>query len=78
MGILRIYRPSELYNRNGKRGLLNVGKTHFYDVIKPQLERIALGERAAGYTGRSVRKVIAAGIAKSAVDRHCSDVTAAA
>ena len=75
MGI-QIYRATELYNSRGRRGLFNVGKSHFYEVIEPQLERVALGERATGYTDQSVRKVIERGI-KAAADRRRADVEAA-
>jgi hypothetical protein len=63
MSIIRIYRAAELYNRR-------------YEVIEPQLERVALGERAAGYTNRSVRRVIEAGIAKAATYRRHAEVEA--
>jgi hypothetical protein len=60
-----IFRAAELYNRGGKRGVFNVGKSHFYETVEPQLERVALGERAVGYTERSVERVIRQGIAKA-------------
>jgi hypothetical protein len=51
---MTIYRPGDLYNKRGKRGIFNVGKSHFYDQIEPHLERVKLGEKAVGYTDRSV------------------------
>lgn len=67
-----IYRASQLYNKPskrgqpGKRGIFNVGKSTFYDEIEPELERVKLGERAIGYTDRSVDKKIENGIAAAA------------
>jgi hypothetical protein len=66
-----IYRAFELYNhpakggRPAKRGLFGVGKSFFYEVIEPLLERVNLGPKAIAYTGRSVDKVIEEGIAKA-------------
>jgi hypothetical protein len=71
---IKIYRPGELYNQRDKRGLLNVGRTHFYMVIEPQLERVALGKRATGYTGRSVREFIERSITKAAAYRRQAEV----
>src|SRR5262249_5115337 len=44
--------------RPARKGLLNVGKSHFYGEIEPQLERVALGPKAVAYTGRSVDELI--------------------
>jgi hypothetical protein len=52
--------------RPARRGLLNVGKSHFYDEIEPRLERVPLGDRAVGYTDRSVNRLIEEGIATEA------------
>ena len=72
---ITIYRAGDLYNRpalpdrSGKRGrpatrgLFNVGRTTFYDVIEPRLERVRLTQHAVGYTGRSVQREIKASIA---------------
>jgi hypothetical protein len=69
MHVQVIYRPSDCYNKpaqpakQGKkaspatRGLFNVSRTTFYDVIEPRLERVALTDKAIGYTGRSVERV---------------------
>jgi hypothetical protein len=45
-----------------KRGIFGVGKSHFYEVIEPQLEKVRLGPKAVGYTGRSVTKIIEQGV----------------
>jgi hypothetical protein len=72
---ITIYRPSELYNhpakggRPAKRGVFGVGKSFFYEVIEPLLERVNLSDRAIGYTDRSVDKVIDEGIALAAAAR---------
>jgi hypothetical protein len=70
-----IYRAGDLHNsppsqgRPGKRGILNIGKSAFYDVIEPKLERVNLTAHAVGYTDRSVERVIAEGIAEAAAER---------
>jgi len=70
-----IYRAGDLYNqpkqrgRPGQRGIFNVGKSHFYQEIEPRLERVQLGERAVGYTDRSVDRVIKEGIAEALAER---------
>jgi hypothetical protein len=66
---ITIYRAAELYNRGGRRGILNVGKTFFYSEIEPQLEKVRLGERATAYTHDSILRVIELGIAKAAAER---------
>jgi hypothetical protein len=72
---ITIYRASELYNtpsrrgQPGKRGIFNVGKSTFYEEIEPELERVKLGERAIGYTGRSVDKKIENSIAAATAER---------
>jgi hypothetical protein len=65
---ITIYRAVELYSRGGRRGIFNVGKTFFYSEIEPRLEKVRLGERATGYTDRSVDRVIKQGIAKAAAE----------
>jgi hypothetical protein len=74
---ITIYRASDLYNtparpatperpgKPAKRGIFNVGRSQFYEEIEPDLERVKLGERAIGYTGRSVDKKIEISIAES-------------
>jgi hypothetical protein len=65
-----IYRAGQLYNkppRRGEpaqRGVFNCGKTLFYEEIEPDLEKVNLGRRAKGYTGRSVERKIEESIAK--------------
>lgn len=69
---MEIYRGYELYSeparrgRPARRGKFPYGKTFFFDVIEPQLERVNLGGRGVSYTARSVEKVIEAGIAAAA------------
>jgi hypothetical protein len=46
-----------------KPGILPIGKTHFFEKIAPQLEKVRLGENVDCYTDRSLRKLIEAGIA---------------
>jgi predicted DNA-binding transcriptional regulator AlpA len=73
---MMIYRANELYNtpakreenKPAKRGKLGVGKSHFYEEIEPKLEKVKLGEKAVGYTDRSVDKVIKEGIAAARAD----------
>ncbi len=48
--VFKIYRAGDLHNKPGKPGIFNVGRTHFYDVIEPRLEKACLGDRAVGYT----------------------------
>jgi hypothetical protein len=55
--------------RPAKRGKLNVGKSHFFDVIEPQLEKVQLGPKAVGYTDQSVDKFIEKGIAAAIAER---------
>lgn len=52
-----------------RRGIFNVGKSHFYEEIEPRLEKAALGPKAVGYTGRSVERVQTEMIAAAAVER---------
>jgi hypothetical protein len=69
-----IYRAVQLYNtprrrgRPGSRGVFNVAKSTFYEEIEPELERVKLGERAVGYTGRSIDKKIEKSIAAAAAE----------
>jgi hypothetical protein len=63
MATIQIHRAGDLYNKPGKRGIFNVGRTTFYDVIEPHLERVELAPHAVGYTDRSVAQKIKAGIA---------------
>ena len=60
VGIVR--RAIQIYSRPGKPGLLPIGKTHFYEQIEPQLEKVKLGENVFGYTDPSIARVIKAGI----------------
>jgi hypothetical protein len=62
--VFKIYRAGDLHNKPGKPGIFNVGRTHFYDVIEPRLEKACLGDRAVGYTDRSVERVQAEMIAE--------------
>jgi hypothetical protein len=64
--VFKIYRAGDLHNKPGKPGIFNVGRTHFYDVIEPRLEKACLGDRAVGYTDRSVERVQAEMIAEGA------------
>jgi hypothetical protein len=64
--LFKIYRAGDLHNKPGKPGIFNVGRTHFYDVIEPRLEKACLGDRAVGYTDRSVERVQAEMIAEGA------------
>ena len=69
MRLQQIFRPRDLFNKPaqpakrgkpatpGTRGIFNVGRSCFYDVIAPRLERVQLGQKAIGYTGRSVERV---------------------
>jgi hypothetical protein len=67
--VFKIYRAGDLHNKPGKPGIFNVGRTHFYDVIEPRLEKACLGDRAVGYTDRSVERVQAEMIAEGAAPR---------
>ena len=67
--VFKIYRAGDLHNKPGKPGIFNVGRTHFYDVIEPRLEKACLGDRAVGYTDRSVERVQAEMIAEGAAAR---------
>jgi hypothetical protein len=55
--------------RAATRGLFNVGKSAFYEEIEPRLEKAQLGERAVGYTDRSVEAVQAEMIAQARAKR---------
>lgn len=55
--------------RPASRGKFNVGKTLFYELIEPRLEKIKLGKRAIGYTDRSVDRVFREGLARAAAER---------
>jgi len=74
---IAIYRAVELYNtpprrgRPGKRGKFNCGKSHFYEVIEPQLEKVKLGPKATAYTAR---KLIEDGIARATAERAVAQV----
>jgi hypothetical protein len=67
--VFKIYRAADLHNRPGKPGIFNVGRTHFYDAIEARLEKACLGDRAVGYTDRSVERVQAEMIAEGAAAR---------
>jgi hypothetical protein len=60
---ITIYRADELYSTRKRRGKFPTGKSHFFTVIEPQLEKVQLGPKAVGYTDRSVNKFIEEGIA---------------
>ena len=66
-----IYRAGDLHNsppsqgRPGKRGILNIGKSAFYDVITFISPHFACSNQA----DRSVERVIAEGIAEAAAER---------
>ena len=70
-----IYRAGDLHNhpatrtKPARRGLLNVGKSLFYAEIEPRLEKVNLGQKAKGYTSRSVEKVVKEGIAEATAER---------
>jgi hypothetical protein len=64
-----VLRASQIYSERGKPGRLPTGKSHFYSVIEPQLERVPLGPKAVGYTERSLNKLIERGIAEAAAAR---------
>jgi hypothetical protein len=72
---ISIFRAAELHNvpaKGGKparRGLFGVGRSHFYEEIEPHLERVRLGEKAVGYTNRSVEKYVESGIEAAAAER---------
>jgi predicted DNA-binding transcriptional regulator AlpA len=78
--MITIYRAAELYNaprRSGqptRRGMLGVGRSHFYDEIEPRLEKVRLGEKAVGYTSRSVERIIREGIAAAIAERNAKSV----
>jgi hypothetical protein len=65
-----VLRASQIYSRPGKPGRLPTGKSHFYELIEPQLERVVLGPMAVGYTERSLDKLIERGIVKAAAERR--------
>ena len=55
--------------RPASRGKFNVGKTLFYALIEPRLEKIKLGQRAIGYTDRSINRVLEDGLITAAAER---------
>ena len=61
-----VLRAAQIYSRPNKPGRLLVSKSHFYDEIESQLERLALGPNVFAYTERSVNKLIERGIAEAA------------
>jgi hypothetical protein len=81
---ITIFRATELHNvparkatkkkpaRPATRGKLGVGKTYFYEKIKPRLEWVSLGGPGGpvGFTDRSVDKLIEEGIAAAAAKRE--------
>ena len=73
--VFKIYRAGDLHNKSGKPGIFNVGRTHFYDVIEPRLEKACLGDRAVGYTDRSVERVQAEMIAEGAAASRLARIT---
>ena len=73
--VCKIYRAGDLHNKPGKPGIFNVGRTHFYDVIEPRLEKACLGDRAVGYTDRSVERVQAEMIAEGAAAHRPARIT---
>ena len=75
MAIL-IYRAGELYSTRKRRGKFPTGKSHFYAVIEPRLEKVQLGPKATGYTDRSVDKYIEDGIATAKRGAEAADTTA--
>ena len=75
--VCKIYRAGDLHNKPGKPGIFNVGRTHFYDVIEPRLEKACLGDRAVGYTDRSVERVQAEMIAEGAAAPRLARITKA-
>jgi hypothetical protein len=68
-----VLRAPQIYSRRGKPGLLPTGKSHFHEVIEPQLEKVVLGRKAVGYTERSLDKLIEKGIVKAAAERRQDD-----
>ena len=75
--VCKIYRAGDLHNKPGKPVIFNVGRTHFYDVIEPRLEKACLGDRAVGYTDRSVERVQAEMIAEGAAAPRLARITTA-
>jgi hypothetical protein len=69
----KFHRAGDLYNKPGRPGVFNVGRTHFYDEIEPRLEKAKLGDRAVAYTGRSVDRVQAEMIAEAAAERESAE-----
>jgi hypothetical protein len=45
-----------------RKGLFPVSRSYFYEVIEPRLQRVELGEKAVGYTGVSVTRLMEKGI----------------
>lgn len=75
-----ILRANQIYSRPGKPGRLPTGKSHFYEEIEPQLEKVVLGPKAVGYSERSLEKLIEQGIDEAAAertDKRSTKVTAA-
>lgn len=64
-----VLRASQIYSRPGKPGRLPTGKTHFYKVVEPQLEKVVLGPKSVGYTERSFDNLIEQGIDEAAGER---------
>jgi hypothetical protein len=73
--VLKIYRAADLHNKPSKPGIFNVGRTHFYDLIEPRLEKVRLGDRAVGYTDRSVERVQGEMIAEGAAAPRPARIT---
>jgi hypothetical protein len=67
---ITIYRAGELYSTRKRRGKFPTGKSHFFKVIEPQLEKVQLGPQAVGYTDQSVDKFIEKGIAAATAERE--------
>jgi hypothetical protein len=67
---MTILRASDIYSTRTRRGILPVGRTHFFEVIAPRLVRVSLGEKAFGYTERSLQNMIAEGVKTAAKRTH--------
>jgi hypothetical protein len=67
--MLVVLRASQIYSRPGKPGRLPTGKSHFYEVIEPKLEKAALGPKTVVYTERSLDRLIEEGIGEAAAER---------
>ena len=68
----RLYRAAQLYNRCGRQGVFNCGKTFFHEEIEPQLEKVRLGKRGLP----SVRfAILATGAGRAALTLSCGRKT---